>query len=67
MKMFGDISIQVSGSERILDDVISYVGKVATVNHDLGDLESDELQQVIEVLNTVARGSRRRLMLWGST
>jgi hypothetical protein len=52
MKMFGDISIQVNGSERLLDDVITYVGKLATVNHDLGDLEPDELQQVIEVLNT---------------
>jgi len=52
MKMFGDIRIQVNGPERILDDVITYVGKLATVNHDLGDLESDELQQVIEVLNT---------------
>jgi hypothetical protein len=52
MKLFGDISIQVHGSERLLDDVITYVGKLATVNHDLGDLEPDELQQVIEVLNT---------------
>jgi hypothetical protein len=52
MKLFGDISIQVNGSERILDDVITYVGKLATVNHDLGDLEPDELKQVIEVLNT---------------
>jgi hypothetical protein len=52
MKLFGDISIQVNGSEHILDDVITYVGKLATVNHDLGDLEPDELQQVIEVLNT---------------
>ena len=52
MKLFGDSSIQVNGSEHILDDVITYVGKLATVNHDLGDLEPDELQQVIEVLNT---------------
>ena len=52
MKLFGDISIQVNGSEHILDDVITYVGKLATVNHDLGDLEPDELKQVIEVLNT---------------
>jgi hypothetical protein len=52
MKLFGDICIQVNGSERLLDDVITYVGKLATVNHDLGDLEPDELQQVIEVLNT---------------
>jgi hypothetical protein len=52
MKLFGDISIQVNGSEHLLDDVITYVGKLATVNHDLGDLEPDELQQVIEVLNT---------------
>ena len=39
MKLFGDISIQVNGSERLLDDVITYVGKLATVNHDIGDLE----------------------------
>ena len=52
MKLLGDISIQVNGSEHILDDVITYVGRLATVNHDLGDLEPDELQQVIEVLNT---------------
>jgi len=52
MKLFGDITIQVNGSEHLLDDVITYVGKLATVNHDLGDLEPDELQQVIEVLNT---------------
>ncbi len=53
MKLFGDISIKVSDSEQILDDVITYVGKLATVNHDLGgDLEPDELLQVIEVLNT---------------
>jgi hypothetical protein len=52
MKTFGDISIQVHGSEHLLDDVITYVGRLATVNHDLGDLEPDELQQVIEVLNT---------------
>jgi hypothetical protein len=50
--MFGDMSIQVSGSENILSDVITYVGKLAMVNHDLGDLEPEELQQVIEVLNT---------------
>jgi hypothetical protein len=32
--------------------VITYVGKLATVNHDLGELEPEELLQVIEVLNT---------------
>ncbi len=32
--------------------MITYVGKLATVNHDLGDLEPEELRQVIEVLNT---------------
>jgi|GEM_PF-3141645 len=53
MKLFGDIRIQVSDPEHLLDDVITYVSKLATVNHDLGaDLGPDELQQVIEVLNT---------------
>jgi hypothetical protein len=52
IRMFGDISIQVNGSDQIISDVITYVGKLATVHHDLGDLESEELQQVIEVLNT---------------
>ncbi len=52
IKLFGDISIQVNTSDQIICDVITYVGKLATVNHDLGDLESEELQQVIEVLNT---------------
>ena len=53
MKLFGDIRIKVNGPGQILDDVITYVGKLATVNHELGgDLESDELLQVIEVLNT---------------
>ena len=53
MKLFGDIRIQVSDPEHLLDDVITYVSKLATVSHDLGgDLENDELQQVIEVLNT---------------
>ena len=55
MKLFGDIRIQVSDPEHLLDDVITYVGRLATVNHDLGvgaELGPDELQQVIEVLNT---------------
>jgi len=55
MKLFGDIRIQVSDPEHLLDDVITYVGRLATVNHDLGvgaDLGPDELQQVTEVLNT---------------
>jgi len=53
MKLFGDIRIQVSDPEHLLDDVITYVGKLATVNHDLGaELTPDELQQVMEVLNT---------------
>jgi hypothetical protein len=55
MKLFGDIRIQVSDSEHILDDVITFVGRLATVNHDLGvgaELGPDELQQVTEVLNT---------------
>ncbi len=53
MKLFGDIRIQVSDPEHLLDDVITYVGRLATVNHDLGaELGPDELQQVMEVLNT---------------
>jgi hypothetical protein len=50
IRMFEDIKIAVNGSEHILDDVITFVGKLATVNHELGGLEADEMQQVIEVL-----------------
>jgi hypothetical protein len=52
LKLFGAVSIKNNGLEHMFDDVITYVGRLATVNHDLGDLEPDELQQVIEVLNT---------------
>ena len=52
IKMFAEPSIQVNGSGQILRDVMTYVGKVATVNHDRGDLESEELLQVTEVLLT---------------
>jgi len=52
IKMFAEPSIQVTGSGQILRDVMTYVGKVATVNHDRGDLESEELLQVTEVLLT---------------
>jgi hypothetical protein len=52
IKMFAEPIIQVNGSGQILFDVMTYVGKVATVNHDRGDLELEELQQVIEVLLT---------------
>ena len=51
IKMFADIQIEVNGPEHILGDVITFVGKLATVNHELGTLEPDEMQQVIEVLN----------------
>jgi hypothetical protein len=52
IKMFAEPIIQVNGSDQILRDVMTYVGKVATVNHDRGDLESEELLQVTEVLLT---------------
>ena len=52
IKMFAEPIIQVNGSGQILRDVMTYVGKVATVNHDRGDLESEELLQVTEVLLT---------------
>jgi hypothetical protein len=51
IKMFADIQIEVNGPEHILGDVITFVSKLATVNHELGTLEPDEMQQVIEVLN----------------
>ena len=51
IKMFVDTQIEVNGPEHILGDVITFVGKLATVNHELGTLEPDEMQQVIEVLN----------------
>jgi hypothetical protein len=52
IKMFAEPIIQVNGSGQILRDVMTYVGKVATVNHDRGDLEPEELLQVTEVLLT---------------
>jgi hypothetical protein len=51
VKMFADISISVNGTDEILSDVINFVAKLATVTHDLGDLEPDEVAQVIEVLH----------------
>jgi len=52
MKTFSDVVMKVTGPDQILGDVITFVGKIATVNHELGGLEADEMQQVIEVLNT---------------
>jgi hypothetical protein len=53
IKMFADIQIEVNGPKHILGDVITLVtvSKLATVSHELGGLEADEMQQVIEVLN----------------
>ena len=51
LKLFGAVSIKNNGLERMFDDVITYVGELAKVSHDLGDLEPEDLQQVIEVLN----------------
>jgi hypothetical protein len=34
IKMFADVKIQVNGSEHILDDVITFVGELATVKHE---------------------------------
>ena len=45
IKMFADIQIEVNGPEHILGD------GVITFSHELGGLEADELQQVIDVLN----------------
>jgi len=51
LKLFGAVSLKNNGLEHMFDDVITYVGELAKVSHDLGDLESEDLQQVIEVLN----------------
>ena len=45
------VRIQVNGSDTPFDDVITYVGELATVNHEVGEIEADEMVQVIEVLN----------------
>ena len=51
IKMFADISISLNGTDQILSDVMNFVARLATVTHDLGELEPDEVSQVIEVLH----------------
>jgi hypothetical protein len=51
IKMFADIQIEVTGPDSILGDAVTFASKLATVSHELGGLEADEMQQVIEVLN----------------
>ena len=51
IKMFADISISLNGTDQILSDVMNFVASLATVTHDLGELEPDEVSQVIEVLH----------------
>jgi hypothetical protein len=54
IEMLADIQIEVNGPDAILGDAITFkfVNKLATVSHELGGLEADEMrQQVIEVLN----------------
>ena len=51
MKMYESVKIHVNGSRQIFDDVITFVGSVSTISHDLGEIGELEMEQVIEVLN----------------
>ncbi len=51
MKQYEAVTIQVNGSESIFDDVITYVAAIATVSHDVGEIEADGTLQVIDALN----------------
>jgi hypothetical protein len=41
MKQYEAVTIQVNGSESIFDDVITYVAAIATVSHDVGEIEAE--------------------------
>jgi len=61
LKKYEAVILEVHGPDEILDDVISFVGIVSTIDHDLGELDADEMEQVIEVLNGVVSKSASEL------
>jgi hypothetical protein len=61
LKKYEAVTLEVHGPDEILDDVISFVGTVSTIAHDLGELEADEMEQVIETLNGVVSKSASEL------
>ena len=61
LKKYEAVTLEVHGPDEILDDVISFVGTVSTIAHDLGELEADEMEQVIEALNGVVSKSASEL------
>ena len=61
LKKYEAVTLQVHGPDEILDDVITFVGIVSTISHDLGELDVDEMEQVIEVLNGVVAKSASEL------
>ncbi len=61
IKKYEAITLHVHGPDEILDDVITFVGTVSTIDHDLGELDEDEMEQVIEVLNGVVSKSASEL------
>jgi hypothetical protein len=61
LKKYEAVTLEVHGPDEILDDVISFVGTVSTIAHDVGELDADEMEQVIEVLNGVVSKSASEL------
>ena len=61
IRKYEAVTLQVHSTEEILDDVITFVGTVSTIDHDLGELDEDEMEQVIEVLNRVLSKSAPEL------
>jgi hypothetical protein len=61
LKKYEAVTLQVHGPDEILDDVISFVGTISTIDYELGELDADEMEQVIEVLNGVVSKSASEL------
>ena len=61
IRKYEAVTLHVHTTDEILEDVISFVGTVSTIDHDLGELDEDEVEQVIEVLNRVLSKSAPEL------
>ena len=61
IRKYEAVTLHVHSTDEILDDVITFVGTVSTIDHDLGELDEDEVEQVIEVLNRVLSKSAPEL------